>query len=144
MKDCLNTLLRMVEEASNSPLCACITDASMPPPCSLLQLFTCGMTATYMTTGLPLVSPHLMTPSCKQLHEVSSRLLMLACLMCMTCMSSPTPQTHSGLPWMCLIIWDNARPSTSVRCWCLGSDTTQLMSSTSIMLLVVWSWMITN
>jgi hypothetical protein len=102
-----------------------------PYPSSQLRLFASGMRGTSMTTGLQPVSPRLTTPNCEQSRTESVRRTMLVWRMYDRYMSSPTPQTRSASPWTHLTTRDNTCPCPFAKCWCLGSDTTQITVSTS-------------
>jgi hypothetical protein len=110
-----------------------------PYPSSQLRLSASGMRGTSMTTGLRPVSPCLTTPNCEQSQTEFVKHTMLVWRMYDRYMSSPTPQTRSTSPWTCLTIWDNTHPFPFVRCWCLGSDTTQITVSTSTTSHLVWN-----
>jgi ribosomal protein S27E len=109
-------------------------------PSNQLWISTSGMRGTSMMTGLQLVLLCLTTLNCEQLQMAFSRPTMLDWRTYVKYMSSPTPQMHSVSPWTCLIIQDNTCPSPFVRCWCPGSNTTQIILSTSTTSLMVWIW----
>jgi hypothetical protein len=133
MVDRINLLRSSVDAASHSPQRICIvTDASNPSyPSSQLRLSASGMRGTSMTTGLQPVSPHLTTPNCEQSRTEFIKHTILDWKMYDRYMSSPTPRTRSASPWTRLTIRDNTHPFPFVRCWCHGSDTTQITASTS-------------
>jgi hypothetical protein len=95
-------------------------------------------------TGLQLALLHLTTLNCEQSQMASVTHMMLVWKMYTKYMSSLTPQMHSVSPWMCLTTWDNTCPCPFVRCWCPGSDTTQIALSTSTTSLMVWIWKTIN
>jgi hypothetical protein len=115
-----------------------------PNPCSQLRPFASGMRGTSMTTGLRLVFLRLTTPNCKQLQTRSVKPTMLVWRMYDKYMSSLTLQTRSASQWTCLTTWDNICPFPFAKCWCLGSDTTQITVSISTTLQLVWSWRTTS
>jgi hypothetical protein len=110
-----------------------------PYPSSQLQRSTSGMRGTSMTTGLQLVFLCLTTPNCKQLWMGSVKHTMLVWRMYDRYMSSPTPQMRSASPWTRLTTWDNTCPFPFAKCWCLGSNTTQITVFTSTTSHLVWS-----
>jgi hypothetical protein len=132
MADRINLLRSSVDAASHSPQRICIvTDTSTPYPSSQSRLFASGIRGTSMTTGLWPVFLHLTTPNCKQLQTGSVKPTMLVWRMYDKPISSPTLQTRSASQWTRLTTQDNTRLFPFAKCWCLGSDTTQITVSTS-------------
>jgi hypothetical protein len=84
-----------------------------------------------MTTGLQPVFLRLTTPNCEQLQTGSVKPTMLVWRMYDKYMSSLTLQTHSASQWMRLTTRDSTHPYPFAKCWCLGSNTTQITASTS-------------
>jgi hypothetical protein len=111
---------------------------------SQLRLSASGMRGTSMTTGLQLVFLRLMTPNCEQLQTGSVKPTMLVWRMYDKYMSSLTLQTRSASQWTCLTTRDNTCPCPFAKCWCLGSNTTQITGSTSTTSHLVWSWRTTS
>jgi hypothetical protein len=107
------------------------THLPLPYPSSQLRLSASGMRGTSMTSGLQPVFVHLTTPNCEQSQTGSVKPTMLVWRMYNRYMSSPTPRTHSASHWMCLTTLDNTCPHPSAKCWCLGSNTTQITVSNS-------------
>jgi hypothetical protein len=138
MADQINLLHDSVDAASHSLQHICIvTDTSTPS----LPLLVKG---TPMMTCLQPVLPCLMMLNCEKSRMASIRLTMLVWKMYIRYMSSPTLQTHSVQQWMCLITWDSTCPYPFAKCWCLGSNTTQITVSTSTTSQLVWIWRTTN
>jgi hypothetical protein len=133
MADQINLLCGSVNAASHSPQHICIvTDMSTPSlPLQSVVAFHLWHEGTYMTTGLQPVFLRLMTPNCEQSQTGSVKPTMLVWRMYNKYMSSPTLQTHSASHWTRLTTRDNTCPYPSAKCWCLGSDTTQITVSTS-------------
>jgi hypothetical protein len=90
------------------------------------------------------VKGRLMTPNCEQLRTASVRPMMLVWRVYDKYMSSLTPQMCSALQWTCLTTWDNTCPYPFAKCWCCGSDTTQITVSISTTSQLVWSWRTTS
>jgi hypothetical protein len=120
------------------------THLPLPYPSSQLRLSASGMRGTSTTTGLQPVLLRLTTPNCKQSWMASVKPTMLVWRMYNKYMSSLTPQTCSTLQWTCLITQDNTCPYPFAKCWCLGSDTTQITVSISTTSQLVWSWRATS
>jgi hypothetical protein len=59
-------------------------------------------------------------------------------------LSNSTNALCLTMQWTCLITRDNTRPYPFAKCWCLGSDTTQITVSTSTTSQLVWIWRTTN
>jgi hypothetical protein len=142
MDNHFNLLHGSVGVASHLPQQVCIvTDASTPPlPLQSVTAFCLWHEGTSTMTGLQLVLPRLMMLNCKQSQMASIKHTILVWRMYARYMSSPTPQTCSISQCMCLTTWDNTCPYPFVKCWCLGSDTTQITLSTSTTSLMGWIW----
>jgi hypothetical protein len=106
-------------------------------PSSQLQPSASSMRGTSIMTGLLLVLLRLMMPNCKQSQMGFVRLTLSVWRTYARCTSSLTLQTCSTLAWTCFITQDSTHPSPFVKCWCLGSNTIQIIPSTSPM---VWIW----
>jgi hypothetical protein len=146
LADRINLLHGSVDVASHSPQHICIvTDMSTPPyPSSQSWLSASGMRGTSTTTGLQPVLLRLTTPNCEQSRTGSVKPTMLVWRMYNKYMSSLTLQTRSASQWTCLIIRDNTCPFPFAKCWCLGSDITQITVSTSTTSHLVWIWRTTS
>jgi hypothetical protein len=133
--DRINLLRGSVDAASHSPQrIRIVTDTSTPPhpyPSSQLRLSASGTRGTSMTTGLQPVFLCLTTPNCEQLQTGSVKPTMLAWRMYDKYMSSLTLRTRSASQWTHLTTRDSTCPCPFAKCWCLGSDTTQITVSTS-------------
>jgi hypothetical protein len=146
MADRINLLHSSVDAASHSPSTSALlqTCLPLPYPSSQSQPSASGMRGTSTTTGLQLVLLRLTMPNCEQSQMASIKHTMLVWRMYNKYMSSPTPQTRSTSQWMCLITWDNTCPFPFAKCWCLGSNTTQITVSISTTSQLVWSWWTTS
>jgi hypothetical protein len=116
----------------------------LPYPSSQLWFSASGMRGTFTMTGLQPVLLCLTTPNCKQLRMASVKPTLLVWRMYDKYMSSLTPRTRSALQWTCLITQDNTCPYPFAKCWCLGSNTTQITASISTTSQLVWSWRTTS
>jgi hypothetical protein len=130
MADWINLLHGSIDVASHSPQHICIvTDMSTPSlPLQSVTAFRLwhegDLYNDWSAAGL-------MTWNCEQSRTGSVKPMMLVWRTYDKYMSSLTLQTCSASQWTCLIIQDNTCPFPFAKCWCLGSDTTQITVSTS-------------